>query len=292
MTIANKRTCVIIPNYVAPGKQAQNEWLLKRLLISLHTYEPSVKVVIVDDGSNVSPSYYYKFSSMIPGGYVFIKNEQNMGFANTVNNGLKYAIDNGYDYGVLVNNDIELIGPFLNQMHKCYDAFDKLFLWGPRLLYPSGLIQSAGYEINSEGEVKEYDKHNHILTQPGTSNESKFVLGITGAFMGIDLAKTKDTGLLDESYFLAYEDVDYCLNSWSKGYWNFYDSTVDVLHDESATRGGGLTKIELQSLARIKDRVKNHYSLPRIKLLVLGAMKFLRENIRHGLQKQPEEGNE
>lgn len=263
-----------------------------RLLKSLAVYEPSMKVIIVDDGSKVSPSYYYKFSSILPQGYMFIKNERNMGFAHTVNEGLRYAYNREYDFAVLLNNDIELIMPFLKRMKDCFKLFPRLHLWGPRLLYPHGIIQSAGYEVNSEGAVNEFDKNQMSLVDPGNSLEPRFVMGVTGALMGMRLSMCNKVGFFNENYFLAYEDVDYCLNSWMNGLWTMIDGHVDALHDESATRGKGMNEVELKSLTLFRQRLSDDFSIPRIKLSIMGANKIMREYQRDGLQKEPKETNE
>jgi GT2 family glycosyltransferase len=44
-------------------------------------------------------------------------------------------------------------------------------------------------------------------------------------------------GGLDESFQVAYQDVDFCLRAREKGYWIVYTPHALLYHDEGGTRG-------------------------------------------------------
>src|SRR5919107_1396604 len=97
----------IVPAYLR--EQADLDKLL-RCLVSLRTTAPGVIVLVVDDAS---PSDELAGLAQIAAQEldgVFVRNEENRGFAATVNVGLRYALDEGAD-GVLVNADIEFSWP-------------------------------------------------------------------------------------------------------------------------------------------------------------------------------------
>jgi GT2 family glycosyltransferase len=109
------------------------------------------------------------------------------------------------------------------------------------------------------------------IVNPGQSQKPRFVQGVTGAFMGL---RAESLHRLDQSFFMAYEDVDFCLKTWGRGEFVFFDGTVDVVHHEGATRGIGLSKTELDSVNLFKSRLHD-YVFPRIKMLLAASNKQL-----------------
>ena len=63
------------------------------------------------------------------------------------------------------------------------------------------------------------------------------VLAVTGACMYIKREVLDQVGLLDESYPMAYEDVDFCLRAWQAGFSTLYWPGAELYHLESVTRG-------------------------------------------------------
>ncbi len=61
-------------------------------------------------------------------------------------------------------------------------------------------------------------------------NEVREVDSVVGAFMMIRLECMHAVGLLDESYFMYGEDVDYCYRAKEAGWKVFYVPTVTILH--------------------------------------------------------------
>src|SRR6185437_9998307 len=57
----------------------------------------------------------------------------------------------------------------------------------------------------------------------------------------------EEVGLLDESYPMAYEDVDYCLRAWQAGYGVLYWPGAELCHLESVTRGTAVNERERTS---------------------------------------------
>jgi glycosyltransferase involved in cell wall biosynthesis len=54
-------------------------------------------------------------------------------------------------------------------------------------------------------------------------------------------------GLLDESYPMAYEDVDWCLRAWQAGFRVLYFPAACLIHHESVTRGTDVGERERES---------------------------------------------
>lgn len=269
--IKNPRVICIVPNFVAASKESQNRWLIKGLLKSFVEHEQNIDIHIIDDGSKtINESYYYQFSDIVRGTSINLSFEMsniNQGFAKTVNVGIKRAVAEGYDYCVLINSDIELMMPFQAEMINKFQSIPKIRVWGPRLLFPDGNIQSAGIGISKDLDIVQYCKDIPSLSNTHNSLESKFVNAVTGAFLAIRLP-TED--FLDEDFFMAYEDLDYCLKTWKKGEFVFYDANVDAIHHEGATRGAGLSLNELNSRELFKSK-KDSYNLVKTSIIIKAA---------------------
>jgi len=63
------------------------------------------------------------------------------------------------------------------------------------------------------------------------------VLSVTFALVLLTHDAIKTVGTLDENYFVAFEDVDYCLRTWSAGLKVIYCPACLAVHLEGATRG-------------------------------------------------------
>lgn len=237
----------IIPNLVK--NKDQNEWLLSRCLESLFSVEPKTQVIIVDDGSPDLGSYYERFSSVRVHVSVLDKNR---GFAAAVNRGLWLAKKSAADIVTLLNNDVEIIYPYEKIARRYFDNYPQIGVIGGRLSFPDGAVQAAGVEVTRQGEVQMLDRHALSAVQPGDSFRPKFVPAVTAAFQVLNPKALPDIGPYSEDYYLAYEDVEFCLRSWSVGKWVLFEPAMEGVHYEGATRGVGMPPSEMQSIAQFK----------------------------------------
>lgn len=259
----------VIPNHVKPGREAQSEWLLRRLLESLRKYEPELEVFLIDDGSLGSIGFYMDLEA---GFNVHWECQaQNLGFGRTVNTGIEITPNNHEGVVFILNSDLEILMPFSKRCEEMFEKNPNAYIWGPRLLWPDGRVQSAGFEFNSKAECTHFHRESYALMD-ASSVATKPVMGVTGAFMALNLKHLKDVGLFSPNYFLAYEDVELCLRSWAKGHPVIYDGTIDAIHLEGATRGSGMSATEKASIEQFHKDLSTH-SIPKIKLSIAMATK-------------------
>lgn len=193
-------------------------------------------IIVVD---NNSPDDSYEvLRREIGEKHILIKAKDNGGFAKGNNIGVKYAVENGSDFVLLLNNDTLVEKDFLTQMMSCYESHEKVGIVTCKILYESrrDLIWFAGGELNlkrfygahyGEGE-KDDDKF----------NEEKEITFATGCVMLIPRQVIEKAGYLPEEYFMYYEDVDYCLRVQEEGYKIYYCPKSRVYHKVSASTGG------------------------------------------------------
>lgn len=181
---------------------------------SIQFHSPEHEIILVDNGSTDETRF----------AQVTIRNEENHGFAMSCNQGAEVA---QHDHLVFLNND--------TLVHQNWLAFTRHLVRpevgcvGPKLIYPTGRIQSAGIGINFDNPT---GTEAFNLTTDWAS-EPVEVAAITGACLGIRKGLFKELGGFDIGFWNGYEDVDLCLAATAAGYSNIYDPLAKVTHLES-----------------------------------------------------------
>lgn len=244
---------------------------MSRCINALQKVEPELlsHTIVIDDGSThpSATKYYALLKEKFPGIRILF-NSENLGYAKTINKGLLIAELSDYDWVITLNNDVEMLTSFTKRISLLGREFPKITAIGAKLLYPSGKIQHAGFEVISNNEkslgfMKLHDRNNYDLIDPGSSNTPRFMQGVTGAFQVLRVKHLPVTGLYSEKYYLAYEDVEFCLRIWKSGFEIFYDPYIEGVHYEGATRGDGMTPAEVKSRAQFFSDLAS-YSLDEI----------------------------
>ena len=109
---------VIVPCYLLPDKNNELLRFTAKCIDSLreNTSQP-YRVIIIDNGSLVGVDY---LQSVASNGY-YHRNDDNLGFAKAVNQGLKIAVDEKSEWIVVCNNDIEFLPDWFENMSNAWD---------------------------------------------------------------------------------------------------------------------------------------------------------------------------
>jgi hypothetical protein len=203
---------IIIVNY--KGREDTLECLAS--LAGL-TY-PNYSVVLVDQasGDGTADAVRASFPSV-----AVIENPVNDGFAGGNNLGIRRALDAGADYVFLLNNDTTVAPDLLDRLVKAAEANPEIGIAGALMLYHSepGIVWSSGGRMGARGESLMLDQGRpaaEVATSGGGQLiESDFVVGC-----GLMAKRTvlERVGLMDERYFLYYEESDLCARAWAAGW--------------------------------------------------------------------------
>jgi len=217
---------IVIPSYRDADRVAT-------LVQSIHKTVPRelARIIVADDGSG--PEHVAALREI--DGIEVLAGEENRGFAANVNRGLR-ATDPARDV-VVLNSDTEARASWLACLQYVSREHDDIGIVGPRLLYPDGRIQFAGTVRNLA--APEWFDHRYRFKPAdwGPAHLAGPVLAVTGACMYVKRELIERVGLLDESYPMAYEDVDWCLRAWQQGFRVMYFPAASLYHHESVTRG-------------------------------------------------------
>ncbi len=181
---------------------------------------------------------------------VLLQTGENRGFAGGMNVGLRYALHFfECDYVWLLNNDVEIAADALQALRNCSQAQPD---WG--MIGSTILDAQDRHIVQCAGGCRYYP----LLTLlrnigQGLSVEQARKLPATrldyaqGAALYLKVAAVQEIGLLNEEYFLFYEELDYAQRLRQAGYPIGWCRQAYVYHQGSASVGAySQDKIKLQ----------------------------------------------
>jgi GT2 family glycosyltransferase len=168
-----------------------------------------------------------------------IRSEENLGFAEGNNLGLRAAIDGGADYVLILNNDTIadalLIEALVSEAQRRPDAGALCPLI--RYVDPPDLIWYAGARFDPRAV------HNGRHTGYGERDAGQYhavreIGRATGAAMLVSRRVVEEVGYLDPELFLQVEDVEWSLRMRGAGYRILFVPAGQVWHHVSVASGG------------------------------------------------------
>ena len=165
-----------------------------------------------------------------------IRNRENLGFARAANQGLEQARGK---YRLLLNPDCLLESDTLERMIGVLEAHPRAGMAGCRILNPDGSEQRGcrrRLPTLGSGLAKATGRQraNQVidLHQQPLPDGPQPIEAISGAFMLIRQQALEEVGLLDESYFLHCEDLDWCKRFHDQGWEILFVPDVSVTHHQ------------------------------------------------------------
>lgn len=157
-----------------------------------------------------------------------IDNHQNLGFAHGVNQGINLALAQGAEAVLLLNNDITIKQGNLTQLANVLKSDPMVGAVAPLLVHPKGYDWGASRISRWSGLVRHRNWPNPPKTNLVVSHAS---------FAAILLSShaIKKIGLLNEKYFMYYEDLDYSLRLALANYKIVINPQVEVMHNTSSS---------------------------------------------------------
>jgi len=194
---------------------------------------PNYDVVVIDnDSTNESVEKIKNWinNKKTAVNYKLLINDRNAGFAGGNNPGIEYAIKNKSDYALLLNNDTIVDPGFLEKLVKVGESSRKFGIIGPKIYYETdkNRIWFGGGDFSwlSGGRHMDYDKIDD-KPQDEAIKEIKFM---TGCCLLIKREVIEKIGLMDEDFFLYYEDTEWSLRARKFGYKIIYAPAAHIWH--------------------------------------------------------------
>jgi len=239
-------------------------------------------VVVIDNASLKKFETTRKFSNFH---LKIIRSEKNLGFSGGQNLGIRYAIKNGGDIIVVLNNDTIIEKRLLISLAFSFDK--KIGIVAPKIYF------AKGYEFYRE-RYKEKDR-GKVIWYAGGIMDFKNIIGkhrgvdevdtgqydkltqrdfASGCCMAISKDVIEKVGYFDEKYFLYYEDNDLSKRAKDQGFEIIFQPNAILWHKNAASAGGPGSSLQDYYITRNRLLFGFKYSSFRTKLALI------RESIR------------
>lgn len=190
---------------------------------------------------------------------------RNKGFTGGVNFGLRYALKHQVKYVLLLNYDTIVNPNFLQKLVSYADKKPKVGILSPLILFP-GLKKRIWFSGGKLDPVRFSGGHVALGEKSDESSNKPYLTEyISGCSMLIKNQVLDKIGLLDDRFFLYYEDVDFCLRAQKMGYQCAVVPEAKIVH--------------LQTRSMLDDPHKEYY-LTRNHLLLVTKHASFRIKIR------------
>jgi GT2 family glycosyltransferase/glycosyltransferase involved in cell wall biosynthesis len=235
---------IIIVNY-------KSRDLLIRCLNSIYQFDPCLFRVFIQDNSPTDelrslPDRFINLS--------ITSNRRNLGYSKAFNRALFQC---SAPYTICLNPDTTIKGEFFRTIYQYMEENPDVGVLGPKILNKDGTIQGSARAFPNlltalfgRSSLLSNLFPNNPLTRANVlnfylyGNLPKEVDWVSGACAVVRRKAIEDVGLLDERFFLYWEDADWCIRMRQKGWRVVYFPTAEVMH----VVGGSSEKNKVRSV--------------------------------------------
>lgn len=165
-----------------------------------------------------------------------ITNLENLGGSGGFNTGIKAVVSKGYKYIYLLDNDVIVDSYALENLYNYMEDNEKIAVSGSKIYF-----MDKPNNVQEFGSYVDFDNYNMRLENRGRldlnineSVECDYVPACSALFRTDAL---KQVGIIDEDYFVYWDDIDLCYRLKSAGYKVVANSNSMVWH-----KGGGTVR--------------------------------------------------
>lgn len=206
-------------------------------------------IVVVDNASKEELDLKNVTVGDIP--LIVIKNNKNLGFSGGHNVAIKYGLENGADYILILNNDTYVDKNFLEELLKVAEEDNEIGILIPKIYFAPGFeFHKDRYSKKEQGRVFWYaggemdwanviGRHRGVDSiDKGQYNKTQETEIATGCCMLVKKEVFENVGFLDDKYFLYYEDSDLSIRVKNKNFKIVYVPASLIWHKNAGSAGG------------------------------------------------------
>lgn len=224
-------------------------------ILRLTSYK-NIEILIVDNRSDDAETLRYLATIARDARVTVIRDDGEFNFARLNNDAVKRARGSLLCF---LNNDIQVThATWLDEMVSNVTRHN-IGAVGARLLYPNGTVQHAGVILGIGGVADHMMKH---LPAPSVGYFCRAILpqnlsAVTAACMLVTREAFERVGGFDqETFAVAYNDVDLCLRLRQAGSLIIYTPYAELIHHESVSRGYEDSPEKMRRFQREFDAMK------------------------------------
>lgn len=238
----NEKLAVILVNY--NGIKYNDKCITSILGNAVDT---KYEVIVVDNASTDSSLDSLKEKWGNNGHVHILEAGRNVGFAKANNIGIRWAREQKFTHYFLLNNDTEIEPDVLEKLMKSYKTYRGIIT--PKIYFAdTKIIWSAGGKFTSffckpvQIGLNEMDHG-----QYDGDRSCDFANGCALLFGNAEL---EQIGLLDESFFLYYEDTEFSMRAKKAGISVWYCAGAVIYHKVNGSTGGNQSPMNAYFISR------------------------------------------
>ena len=272
----NQKLAIIILNY-----RSWQDTLLEIDICNRVLDVANEDVIVIDNCSpNESAERLKERADEI--GFVFIESKENKGYGAGNNIGMKYALNHGYTYAFILNNDIIIKDSnLISKLLSVFNEDRRIAVVNPDIFAPNGhmfnrdALKPSFYDYTIG--LIDYRKKGRAIKNV---NGYGYIYRPQGCCMLVDLSKMEDVGFFDEKIFLYCEEPILAERLLRKNYLCACNTTAAVIHNHSKTVKSVFNRKKIISLQNKSFayylREYRKFSLAQTKIcLMFNTIKFL-----------------
>jgi GT2 family glycosyltransferase len=222
-----QKTIPLIDIVVLNWNGADDTLVCLQSLVAL-TY-PNFGVIIVDNGST-DDSLARLRPYTAPYRLTLLETGRNLGYAGGNNVGTRHALEHGADFVLVLNNDTTVAPDLLERLLESAQRNPDAGVFSARIMYfdEPERVWFDGARWNPSSLRLEWPGQGvHEFSLGTTDHETDYACGAALFFRS---GVARQIGLLDEAFFLVWEEVDWGFRARKAGWRNFVVPAAKVWH--------------------------------------------------------------
>ncbi|TCV87593.1 hypothetical protein EDE11_10294 [Methylomonas methanica] len=175
---------------------------------------------------------------------IILNTGKNLGYAGGNNAGIRYALKRGTDFIFLLNNDAFVSEDLLHALTTGAEKLPPKSILGAKIYFydkPNTLWFNGG---RWKKETNSFEHIGYNLLDSTEFNHQIEVDYISGCALFARAESFNDIGLLDENFFLYYEETDWCYRARARGYKCVLIPEAKVWHKASSSLGADSPQVK------------------------------------------------
>lgn len=206
------------------------------------------RLCVIDNGSTDDSL------SLIRGAHpdvLLLETGHNLGYAGGNNVGIRYAMEHGADYILILNNDTIVAHDLIEEMLHAYEQDPRTGAVGAKIydLARPNVIWQASAEW-SEDRLRFISPRSGLVDNEADNRSVESTALVCGCALFTSTETLRKVGLLDDRYFLNYEESDWCYRARACGYTMVIANGAKLWHRVSASFGGDGSALHLYFMTR------------------------------------------
>jgi GT2 family glycosyltransferase len=183
------------------------------------------------------------------------RNTYNIGFSAAINKALKQSCS---PFIVILNPDTLVSHGFFKSILQYMNEHPDIGILGPKILNTDRSVQGSARAFPTtitgffgrSSPISRWFPNNiltrkNILTKKNGGVSPVEVDWVSGACMVVRRESVEDVGLMDERFFMYWEDVDWCRRMWQKGWKVVYYPASSIIHHVGGSSNKSLIRSRL-----------------------------------------------